>query len=221
MEYFNILGERNSGTHFLKYALLFNFVIKESEIVKKHFFNDTSNFTENMDKTIYICIVRDPITWIDSFLKSLHHIPRKNTNINNLLKNEFYSVSDISNDIEIMEDRHIYTKERYKNIFELRKTKIDFFFTFIPNKVKHYYILKYEDLRDDYENVLGKLCLQFNLKKHHKDFVKTPKYKGTYNNLYVNKSLTLSLEIQEYIKTHVDIEQEHKLGYLLETTNLH
>lgn len=38
MEYFTLLGERNSGTHFLKYALLFNFVIKESQIVKKQFF---------------------------------------------------------------------------------------------------------------------------------------------------------------------------------------
>lgn len=171
-----------------------------------------------MDTTLYICIVRDPITWIDSFFKSLHHVPYENRNINNLLNNEFYSVSDISNDIEIMEDRHIYTKERYKNIFELRKTKIDFFLTSIPNKVKHYYILKYEDLRDDYENVLGKLATRFNLTKHNTDFVKVPKYKGTYNDLYFKQPISLSSEIQEYIKTHVDIEQEHKLGYLLGST---
>jgi len=56
---------------------------------------------------------------------------------------------------------YIYTKNRYKNIYELRKVKYDYLLNDLPKKVKHYYFLKYEDLRDDYENTLDKIYMQF------------------------------------------------------------
>lgn len=220
MEYFTILGERNSGTNFLQHALLSNFKIKHSQPIHKHFFGH-KEFTENMDNTLYICIIRDPVEWIDSFSKRLHHIPPENKKLNALLNNEFYSIHEDGplKGKEIMEDRNIFSKERYKNIFELRKTKNDYFLN-ISKKVKYYYILRYEDLNNDYENVLNKLANQFQLTKKVEVFVKVPKYKGTYNELYCKKPILLPYDIQEYIKQKVDIEQEHKLGYLLDITPL-
>ena len=44
------------------------------------------------------------------------------------MNKEFYSYNDecsaLKNGKEIMEDRNIYTNKRYKNVFELRHTKI-------------------------------------------------------------------------------------------------
>ena len=62
---------------------------------------------------------------------------------------------------EIMEDRNMITQERYKNIFELRKVKIDYFLHTMKQKAKHFLLLRYEDLRDDYENTLHSIKTQF------------------------------------------------------------
>jgi len=53
-----------------------------------------------------------------------------------------------------MEDRNIFTKERYKNIFELRYTKLKYMTEVLPQKVKHCIFIRYEDLLDDFENTI-------------------------------------------------------------------
>ena len=77
------------------------------------------------------------------------------------LFNEFYSVNEHSN--EIMEDRHFLTKERYKNIFELRKVKNNYLIKEMPTLVKNYLLIRYEDLRDNYDVVLKFIQKKFNL----------------------------------------------------------
>jgi hypothetical protein len=56
-----------------------------------------------------------------------------------------------------MNDRNIYTGERYKNIFELRYTKNKFLIDDLPNKVKNHILLRYEDVLDDFENTMNKI----------------------------------------------------------------
>ena len=128
MQAYTILGERNTGTHFLQYAIKFNFDL-EYHKGTKHFFghSDEADFPpETKDQTIYFCMVRDPIEWVDSLFKRLHHIPPENkASIDAFMKNEWYSIyeeGDRSGQ-EIMEDRNMVTKERYANIFEMRKIK--------------------------------------------------------------------------------------------------
>jgi len=218
-----MLGERNTGTHFLQFSLLFNFDLKYSQHTR-HFFghDDEKDFPqETLDTMIYFCIVREPVEWIDSLFKRLHHIPPENKkNIDAFINNEWYSIYEMgeNNGKEIMEDRNMFTGERYKNIFEMRKTKNDYMLNHVKSKVKHYYFVRYEDLLHDYQNTLNKIAAKFKLKRKEGKtgpFAPVPKMKGTFDELYVKKPILLSAEIQEYIKTKLDIEQENRIKYLL------
>lgn len=203
---FSIMSERNSGSHFLKFALLFNFDIKFVD-GNKHWFGHSPL----MDNTIYLSIIRHPVDWVDSLFKSLHHIPPENRkDIHSFLNNEWYSIYEEGEKIkkEIMEDRNMITKERYKNIFELRKIKNEYM-------MNHSYVIKYEDLRDNYEETLNKICETYRLKRKESRWVPVPKIKGTYNELYKKKPIVITKEIQQYIREKIDLEQEKKIGYQL------
>ena len=216
IKYFTLYGERCSGTNFLHHSIEENFNLKHTtEFGPKHFFgyyDFQHNYKE--DETLFICIIRNPITWINSFYKEKHHIPNENRHdINSFLFNTFYSIYD--NGTEIIEDRNIITKERYKNIFEMRKVKNDFLINTIKNNVKNYILIRYEDLRDNYNIVLTYISNKFNLSKIHKSFKKIESYKGYNNKKYYKKNLLLKDYIINIIKNNLDNEQEKSLGYIL------
>jgi hypothetical protein len=164
-----IYGERCSGTTYLEDVIQKNFNI---EIVYcygwKHFFGFESLFTDN-ENVLFICIVRDLYEWLNSFYREQHHLPLKyitdiseEEKIDKFLNNEFYSVNDCAHNYktwttEILYDRNIYTRERYKNIFELRHIKIKYMLEDLPKKVKNYIFIKYEDLINDFENTMIKI----------------------------------------------------------------
>jgi len=218
---FTILGERNSGTHFLQYAIMFNFPLEYIRY-SKHFFGHEE--LPNDDDLLTIGIVRDPVEWINSYFRRLHYIPPQNkSNIHNFLFNEFYSIRDIKEDIEskgyeIMEDRHYETGERYKNIFELRQMKNKFLMN-LDSKLKHYILVRYEDLRDHFDETLDKLKNQFGLIPYKSEYTKVEKTKGTFVEKYVPKLMLLPDNIQTLIKDHVDKKQEETLGYLKQKKN--
>ena len=218
---FTIFGERCSGTNFLMHAMEKNFEITfTAEYVWKHFFGhyDFNKLSdEENEETLFIGIIRDPVEWIDSFYKKMHHIPPENkNNINSFLFNEFYSINP--NNEEIMDDRHIITKNRYKNIFELRSIKNDYLINTMKNKVKNYILIRYEDLRDKYQMVLSFLENKFKLIKQNKDikeYITIDNYKGFNNKIYYRKKIELSKNIIQIIKKNVDKNQENSLGYII------
>ena len=55
---------------------------------------------------------------------------------------------------EIVEDHHIFKKRRYKNIFELRHTKLRFFVKKLPKEVKNCIIIRYEDLINNFDKTM-------------------------------------------------------------------
>ena len=215
---FVILGERCSGTTFVQYAISRNFNIHNERILGKHFFgHDNSVFkTKEMKETLVICVFRKPVDWIDSFFKRLHNVPSQNKqNIQNFINNEFYSIYEIPPiGEELMEDRHIYEKRRYRNIFELRKTKNHFLLSEIPTLVDNYLFLRYEDMRDNYEETLDKIQKQYGLERYYPEFPyeKIVKYKGTYNAEYFLKPILLEPEVKEEILKRVDKEQEETIA---------
>lgn len=216
IKYFTILGERCSGTTFTKYAIEWNFKLEYYKSCEKHFFTPNSRDfqDERMDQTLVICVVRDPIDWIDSFYKRPHHVPSHNKpSINDFINNEFYSIYEMEGKRgqEIMEDRHLKTGERYKNIFELRKTKNDFLLNDLPRLVKRYIILRYEDLRDNYIETLDRIKDKFGLEPSNATYKQVIKYKGTYNTEYSKKPILLEQSIQDYILENIDKEQEEEL----------
>jgi hypothetical protein len=230
-----IYGERCSGTNFLENIILENFNVEISwEHGSKHFFCFNDHNKRNFDDTLYIGIIRDPIYWINSLSKELHHIPEINRkNLKNFLFNEFYSVND---EIELTpklqtilfnnkpqkvykyttmtEDLNYITNKKYKNIFELRKLKNDYLMNIMPTKVKNYILINYENLLTNYEETLESIKNTFNLNQKHVNFKKITKYKksDTYN-FVKQRQITLPPFVIDIIWNNLDVNQELKLGY--------
>jgi len=155
-----IYGERCSGTNYLEQILLLNFNIKIVWTYGwKHFFG----FKElsNSDDTLFIGIIRNLYDWVNSLYRDKYHLPSEVTNnIDTFLNKPFYSI--YKDDTEIMEDRHIDTKERYKNIFELRHIKNKFLIETMPTLVKNYCLITYDNLINNFANTMNKIK-NFNL----------------------------------------------------------
>jgi len=242
IRYFTILGERCSGTHFLQHAILKNFHGLSYVKGEKHFFGnkefrdkpvgpvgpvgEESLHEKQMhefdrippEEMLVISMVREPVEWVDSFYKRKHHVPKENREpIKRFLTCEFYSVYEEGpkKGQEIMEDRNWRTKERYCNLFELRKQKLAYMMDEVPQRFTHHWFVRYEDLRDEYEAMLTHIEREFSFRrKMPGEFVHIEKYKGTYNDLYKKKPVLLTPEIREYIWENVDAEQEARIGYL-------
>lgn len=178
IEKFTILGERCSGTNFLEEAILKNLNLNITwEYGWKHFFGRSS--FENSDNVLFIGIAKDPISWINSFYREPHHIPPHITrNITSFLNSEFYS-EHIVNGVaeEILEDRNFINEKRYKNIFELRSSKLFYLKNNMPKMVKNYSFLKYDDLCNKYDFILKNLSEKFEIKRKNKEFIKINYYK--------------------------------------------
>jgi hypothetical protein len=157
---YTIYGERCSGTNYLEMLITTNFDVSLTwDYGWKHFFgfNDLSD----SDETLFICIIRDPVTWLNSLFQKRYHlyIPR-NISVNKFLSTPIHSHNyrkNVSLGKEILQDRHIRTKKRYQNIFQLRYTKLNFMRKVLPNKVKHSIFIRYEDLLTDFTNTMIRL----------------------------------------------------------------
>lgn len=132
----------------------------------KHFFGfqEEALRSNNYNDTLFICIIRHPVDWINSLSRTSWHLPWTITeNLDTFLSSEIYSVSDrpflkpSPSGKEIATDRNIYTNNRYKNIFELRHTKIKWMVEDLPKKVKHCILIRYEDLLTDFNNTMVKI----------------------------------------------------------------
>lgn len=180
---YTIYGERCSGTNYLEGLLKKNFQVDVTwDYGWKHWFgfNDLSD----SDDTLFVGIVRDPHEWLNSFYKSPHHVAPvilphhhlrpffvkalnylHNANVDRFLNHEFWSTThDDPAKTEQMHDRNIFTKQRYKNVFELRYTKLRFLVEEMPKKVKHYILIRYEDLLFDLRGTLEKIRIAGDLK---------------------------------------------------------
>jgi hypothetical protein len=162
---FTIYGERCSGTNYLEELMLTNFDIELTwKYGYKHWFG--FNDLNNSDDILFIGISRNLIDWINSLYREKHQLPPELTeNINTFLNNEFYSINEKSeNKEEILDDRNIFTKERYKNIFELRHVKNKFLFEIMPTLVKNYCLISYDSLIKKNDKILIMLKNKYNLK---------------------------------------------------------
>jgi hypothetical protein len=155
-----IYGERCSGTNYLEQLLINNFDIDITwKYGWKHFFGFHN--LDNSDDVLFIGIIRNINDWINSLYREKYHLPESLIKDEiSFLNNEFYSI-DINNN-EIMHDRNIETKERYKNIFELKHIKNKFLVDTMPKLVKNYILIRYEDLLNNFKNTMYKIS-NFNL----------------------------------------------------------
>lgn len=212
---FTIYGERCSGTNYLERLISDNFEASVTwEYGWKHFFGFEQNKLNTSDDTLFICIVRDIDGWINSFFRNMYHIPLKYKKIPienkkiMFLNDEIWSFNEKIKNYsgprfegrEILEDRNIYTGERYKNIFELRHTKLKYMIEDLPNKVINYILIRYEDLINDFENTMIKI-----------------KEKG----LTIKKDIAFPVNTFEYKKSNVKlIDTNPKINYIDKETIL-
>lgn len=173
------------------------------------------NNLSNSDDTLFIGIIRNPFDWINSLFRTPHHLPSNftNNNIDNFLNNEFYSIHD--NGSEQIHDRNIYTKERYKNIFESRHTKLKFLIEDMPLLVKNYILIRHEDLLDDFNNTMIKIKEKGLLVKNNIIFpVNSLYYKSDKNIKFIKNSKKNHIS-KDLIKNKLNMKYENKLNYLL------
>ena len=131
------------------------------------------------DDLLFIGIVRDPYTWFNSLYKYPYWLQKNMRKSKyNFLNLECWSQFK---HLEITQDRHIYTKQRYKNIFELRHIKNYFLYEDMKILAKNYILIKYEDLRDNYEETLNIIKDEFNLNTKDNYPVTINKYCGRGN----------------------------------------
>ena len=212
---FTIMGERCSGTNYLENLVLENFNIEVTwKYGWKHFFGFYDfKKNEEEDETLFIGIVRHPIYWIDSFYREQHHIPNKPKPLKNFLFDTFYSIDEKTNNI-FDKDINYITKKKYKNIFELRFLKNYYLLNIMPQNVKNYILINYENLRDNTEVVLTNLKNKFNLIPKFKLYKNIIKYKKT-DKKYVKKDIEIPVNSQLICAKFLNLHQEARLGYSL------
>ena len=215
-----IYGERCSGTNYLEILIRKNFKVQiENQYGFKHFFGFQN--LENSDNTLFICIIRDYHHWLNSFYEKKWHIsPLQRKSIENFLHSKHWSYYDDKRfhgenyGKEIMEDRNIYTKERYKNLLELRYTKIKWMKETLPTLVKNTILIRYEDLLHNFKETMNKIYKKglpllspstfpknyFLYKKSSKPFIKQ------------DKNIIKRKEIEQHPSFQLHIEK--KIGYL-------
>lgn len=193
MQKVTIYGERCSGTNYLEELLLLNFDI---EIVWdygwKHFFG--FNNLRDTDDVLFIGIIRNLEDWVNSLYREKHHLPSNLTaDMDTFLTKTFYSIDKTNK--EIMNDRNMVTKEKYKNIFELRRIKNNFLIEKMPTLVKNYCLITYDDLTNNFINIMNKLrdC-GLKIKTHTKFPLNIAYYKKEKNKLFVKKVNKISKE---------------------------
>lgn len=214
---FTVLGERCSGTHFLQHAIQKNFGL---EYVKgeKHFFGHSE--PPELESRLYLIIVRDPVTWIDSLWRHHFHIPECNLqSLEAFLRNEWWSQYNFKNEdgSEIIQDRHIFEKRRYKNIFEMRAVKYRYLLHHFYPSAPFVCFLTYEELLHNYQSVLGEIGQAFDLVRVNdvlETYLDVPYYKGGYNRLFEPKRVELRSADISYIYANLDPDQETEdFGY--------
>jgi hypothetical protein len=210
---YTILGERCSGTNYLEELIKINFNITyTSEYGPKHFFGFYDfKKSESEDETLFIGIVRHPIYWLDSFFKEQHHIPNKPKPIHAFLFDEFYSIYDNKTIIE--NDLNYLTKNKYKNIFEMRFLKNYYLINTMPNNVKNYILINYENLRDNTFSILSSIEDKFCLTRKNTIYQNIKYYKKEEDKLYKKKEIIISLNYQYLSIINLNKIQEAKLGY--------
>ena len=163
IENFTIFGERCSGTNFLENAISKNFDLDLTwDYCWKHWFGNHVNFSDS-DNTLFLCIYRDPVDWINSLYKRKHHISEDIKTVKDFLTKPILSMDGNDKKKELQNTRNIYTGKIYKNIFELRAVKLHFLLKEMPRKAKHVEVISYEDFCNNYNKIMENLKKKYNL----------------------------------------------------------
>ena len=139
-------------------------------------------------------------------------------NIETFLLNEFYSVYTYrGNKIDIIDDYNFKNNNlRYKNIFEMRSVKCRYLLDEMPNLVKNYYFIRYEDLKHNTDCILDEISNKFNILKKHEQYIIEKNYVGLKLNNNITENYQIDEQTRQIIYNNIDLNIEHQMKYLLE-----
>jgi hypothetical protein len=224
IEQFKIIGERCSGTYYVQRLIEHNLDIPHTnEYGHKHFWGTRKEkYPKNL---LLVCVVREPYSWLQSFFEKKWHIPKhlQKTDFKTFIQSEIYSVKDenipsIAGDVgsEILADRSYITRRRFKNIFDLRHTKMNFLFHEFPSMCSNMIIVRLEDFQANFIKSLSDIAHEFEIPTKLYPFEDLLNYKGNPTlHLYKKKELKLNKEEIEIIDENIDETWERVLNYSL------
>lgn len=241
-----IFGERASGTKYLLALLTTNFDCTIVSPNHKHFFGhaDLSAYRD----ALFICIVRAPLPWLNSFYKTPWHLLPENVRTPDLFlrtpvrsypqdivenaatgRRMVKCTGSVSNP-ECLDDRHMDTNQPYGNILKLRNRKLRFMLDDLPKIVPRVLHIRYEDLLHSFTNVMGMIKNSGLHPRHTGPPINITKKVGDCKSgvcvsnipaqpLAVPKDNKISIGM---IASHPDFDPrlEARLGYSLQTTSI-
>lgn len=207
---YTILGERHSGTNLLEECMFYHSDITVTwEYGWKHFFGFCDrNILKNANDTLFICIVRNPYDWLLAMQSMPYHATHFDRRKNTFFFQEWYSTN---NNKEILEDRNFITKDKYKNIFDLRTNKLQYIFNIIPEIVSNLLIIDYNNLVLFSEIFFNTLETHFNIK------YSTNKFRNVH--FSKPKQYFVDEELLNIINTNLDWSIESNFGYFPKKNN--
>lgn len=238
-EFIQIFGERSSGTNYLHFLLEEN--IRNIKVGYKygwkHGFAKIDLIKKQSKETdLILCIFKDPYSWIVSMHGKPHHAPQLyKIPFGDFIRSEWacytgdnYDVRDLEKDPllpeqEMMHERNPETKERFKNVIELRTAKLKRILD-LKKTVPNVKILRYEDFlmtpRIKVCEIAGnnKLRLKGPVKISMGYFGKNPKKTFDRKDYYEKKEYLdkYSQEDLNYVNQYLDSDLEKQIGYAIE-----
>lgn len=227
-----IIGERNSGTNFLKSSIALNFdvdFVDSNDYISptghKHFMNKESA-SKIQEDTLVLCSIRNYTDWVNSMRIRPYHLvwylhkkvlDDKDTSFFNL---PFISVkgSQFPEKYEteiVNEDLVINNGNPYKNIAIARNVKMDFYCNRLKEIIPHYKVIRYEDFKSNYEQILKDISTTYNLPLKDNQIIKNDKYKGL-NTSYSESKIKYTAYTPEYVlkmSPDLDLNKEKSYGY--------
>jgi hypothetical protein len=127
----------------------------------------------------------------------------------------FYPIySDVGDNPNSIAFKNLIDKnDRFKNIFELRKSKNNYLLNVMKNSVKNYISIRYEDLLFNYEYILNVIKTTYGLVQKHKHFKNVEYYKKEKMKPFEHKTNGFSSELKDNILFYLDAKQEARFGY--------
>lgn len=236
--YIQVFGERNSGTNFLKKLIESNFENVEVGFKygwKHGFVNLRRIQREDTEQTLFLCLFKDPYSWLVSMNNKPHHAPQLFfLEFSDFIKREWVCYKGkgyterakqldkfpVTDEEEMLQERHPKTKERFENVMQLRNLKNDYYIR-LKNCCEHYKAIKYEDLLEDSSSILNDIESTYQLKRKSEVIIdqgyhgKNPKKKFNRKAFYLEKKYldTYSDTDLKYVNKYLDFEIEKTIGY--------
>lgn len=208
---YTIYGERCSGTNYLEELINANFDVT---LTWQYGFKHFMGFVDllNSDDTLFICIIRDPHKWINSFYREQWGLPKLYKVLDNFITQPMYYLDSSMN--EILSHRNIYNHdEQYNNIFEMRHLKLKYMIDDLPLLVKNYILIKYEDLIYNFDKTMNRIkCMGLKVKIQ-KFPINIWHYKKKKNVKFQSDSKIDSIS-NELVKDKFNKHYEKLLGYM-------